>query len=321
MASETIPFEIPGGAVGELLFLLAAVVGFLFLSKLYVRWPRAERWLVGISLVIFIPAAASLLFVTTNGRAAYSETLPWLVLIAPLLGGLWWLVKTKTTMLGIRPLEAMDAGAIQKQPRSPALTDNPPMDASPPARQSPSERSSQPATKTQQPQGAIASNKIFVSYRRQDSADVTGRIYDRLVQRFDKEQIFKDVDSIPLGVDFREHLRRRHLIDRAAEGEAAFGDRLERCRGIRLDIAAGQRRDVLPRRILRFLRTGAGEDDFLPQRRALVGPVLLVRSPNSLHADDAHQSLRCGRQIWDMLLGVNINARDKNAVHALKSVE
>ena len=29
------------------------------------------------------------------------------------------------------------------------------------------------------PQLAIAANKIFVSYRRQDSADVTGRIYDR----------------------------------------------------------------------------------------------------------------------------------------------
>jgi hypothetical protein len=28
------------------------------------------------------------------------------------------------------------------------------------------------------------------------------------VQRFAKEQIFKDVDSIPLGVDFREHLGR-----------------------------------------------------------------------------------------------------------------
>jgi len=48
--------------------------------------------------------------------------------------------------------------------------------------------------------------RIFISYRRQDSADVTGRLYDRLVQRFGKDQIFKDVDSIPLGVDFREHL-------------------------------------------------------------------------------------------------------------------
>ncbi len=35
---------------------------------------------------------------------------------------------------------------------------------------------------------------------------MTGRIYDRLVQRYSREQIFKDVDSIPLGVDFREHL-------------------------------------------------------------------------------------------------------------------
>lgn len=52
----------------------------------------------------------------------------------------------------------------------------------------------------------IAADSIFISYRRQDSADVTGRIYDRLTQRFDRKQVFKDVDSIPLGVDFRAHL-------------------------------------------------------------------------------------------------------------------
>jgi hypothetical protein len=46
-------------------------------------------------------------------------------------------------------------------------------------------------------------NRIFISYRREDSAAVTGRIYDRLVQRFGKEAVFKDVDSIPYGVDFR----------------------------------------------------------------------------------------------------------------------
>jgi hypothetical protein len=48
--------------------------------------------------------------------------------------------------------------------------------------------------------------KVFVSYRREDSADVTGRIYDRLLQSFDGQNIFKDVDSIPLGADFRVHL-------------------------------------------------------------------------------------------------------------------
>jgi formylglycine-generating enzyme required for sulfatase activity len=47
---------------------------------------------------------------------------------------------------------------------------------------------------------------IFISYRRVDSSDVTGRIYDRLVTAFDRNSVFKDVDSIPFGVDFREHL-------------------------------------------------------------------------------------------------------------------
>ena len=48
---------------------------------------------------------------------------------------------------------------------------------------------------------------LFISYRRQDSADITGRIYDGLIQHFGKTAVFKDVDSIPLGIDFREHLR------------------------------------------------------------------------------------------------------------------
>jgi len=47
---------------------------------------------------------------------------------------------------------------------------------------------------------------IFVSYRRDDSADVTGRIYDRLCSRFGTDKVFKDVDSIPLGRDFREFI-------------------------------------------------------------------------------------------------------------------
>lgn len=47
---------------------------------------------------------------------------------------------------------------------------------------------------------------IFVSYRREDSADVTGRLCDALEREFGAENIFRDVDSIPLGVDFRDHL-------------------------------------------------------------------------------------------------------------------
>ena len=52
------------------------------------------------------------------------------------------------------------------------------------------------------------SPRIFISYRRADSTDVTGRIYDRLKEHFGKSAIFKDVDSIPPGVDFKEHLEK-----------------------------------------------------------------------------------------------------------------
>lgn len=49
--------------------------------------------------------------------------------------------------------------------------------------------------------------KIFVSYRRSDSQDVAGRIVDRLADRFSHGDVFKDVDSIPIGVPFPELLR------------------------------------------------------------------------------------------------------------------
>ena len=58
----------------------------------------------------------------------------------------------------------------------------------------------------QKPKEANPTSAIFISYRRQDSSDVTGRIYDRLTEHFGKPSVFKDVDSIPLGTDFRKKL-------------------------------------------------------------------------------------------------------------------
>ncbi|MBL8154175.1 MAG: SUMF1/EgtB/PvdO family nonheme iron enzyme [Anaerolineae bacterium] len=48
---------------------------------------------------------------------------------------------------------------------------------------------------------------IFISYRRADSRKDAGRIYDRLVEAFGKPNVFKDVDDIPMGRDFRGVLR------------------------------------------------------------------------------------------------------------------
>jgi hypothetical protein len=47
---------------------------------------------------------------------------------------------------------------------------------------------------------------IVISYRRDDSEAITGRIFDRLTQTFGKEAIFRDIDSIPAGTDFREYI-------------------------------------------------------------------------------------------------------------------
>jgi hypothetical protein len=53
--------------------------------------------------------------------------------------------------------------------------------------------------------------QIFVSYRRSDAEDITGRICDRLAHRYGADKIFKDVDSIRPGADFR------HAISKAID--------------------------------------------------------------------------------------------------------
>jgi len=46
-------------------------------------------------------------------------------------------------------------------------------------------------------------DQIFISYRRDDAAYVTGHINDLLRKEFGSESVFTDVDNIALGVDFR----------------------------------------------------------------------------------------------------------------------
>ena len=58
--------------------------------------------------------------------------------------------------------------------------------------------------------------KVFLSYRRADSAQIAGRIFDQLVVAYGRENVFKDVDSIALGSDFRtaieEALSQCHVL-------------------------------------------------------------------------------------------------------------
>src|ERR1700760_4776146 len=49
---------------------------------------------------------------------------------------------------------------------------------------------------------------IFVSYRRQESSHLAGRLYDRIADKFGEDQVFMDVDTIEPGVDFAEEISR-----------------------------------------------------------------------------------------------------------------
>ncbi|MGE5260711.1 MAG: DUF805 domain-containing protein, partial [Actinomycetota bacterium] len=42
---------------------------------------------------------------------------------------------------------------------------------------------------------------------RDDTGAIAGRIFDRLVGHYGSDQVFMDIDSIPFGLDFREHIQ------------------------------------------------------------------------------------------------------------------
>src|SRR5690349_1509779 len=50
--------------------------------------------------------------------------------------------------------------------------------------------------------GTGESVRIFISYRRDETAYPAGWLYDRLIQHFGEGSVFKDVDSIEFGDDF-----------------------------------------------------------------------------------------------------------------------
>jgi hypothetical protein len=77
------------------------------------------------------------------------------------------------------------------------------LSAAPPPQQGAS-ASANPAAPSPQRKAGEA---LFLSYRRYDTADVAGRIYDHLIAAFGAAHVFKDVDSIALGQDFRVRVR------------------------------------------------------------------------------------------------------------------
>lgn len=64
---------------------------------------------------------------------------------------------------------------------------------------------------------------IFISYRRDDSPAWAGRIYDVCERHFGHDQVFMDIDDIPIGADFRNQIDR--TLDRSSAVVAVIGPR------------------------------------------------------------------------------------------------
>jgi TIR domain len=95
---------------------------------------------------------------------------------------------------------------------------------------------------------------IAISYRREDSSPVAGRLFDRLEAEFGKGNVFMDFDSIEYGVDFRAKIKQtleRAQVVIAIIGPAWMGHRGRGKRRIhepadfvRLEIAQALARDI-----------------------------------------------------------------------------
>jgi hypothetical protein len=135
--------------------------------------------------------------------------------------------------------------------------------------------------------------RIFISYRREDSIDATGRLHDNLAAHFGQESVFMDVDAIPFGADFRKHVQ--DAVGRADVLLAVIGERWLEAR----DPGTGVRRLESPQDFVALeIRTALERG--IPVIPVLVGRASMPRAeelPEGLR-DLAHRNaaeLRPGR--------------------------
>ena len=151
------------------------------------------RWKISIGLPIFFISSGFLIMLASNlGLVSIGVSIDVLVIIAPIGFGF--------IALFFSIYQAKRRGIVVNLPKKKFQKSE---------RENSSERPvnfNELTEKEKQVNPIKSPPNIFISYRRKDSQDITGRIYDRLIQKYSKFQVFKDVDSIPLGVDFRTHI-------------------------------------------------------------------------------------------------------------------
>jgi formylglycine-generating enzyme required for sulfatase activity len=135
------------------------------------------------------------------------------------------------------------------------------------------------------------SGQIFISYRRNDSAGSAGRLCDRLIAHFGRNNIFMDVDSLPPGVDFVKAIRnsvgssdvlisvigKRWLTSSDEDGKRRLDNPKD---FVRLEIATALKRDM---RVIPVLV----EDASMPRAKDLPIDLKLLSNRNALEVRHA----------------------------------
>lgn len=128
-------------------------------------------------------------------------------------------------------------------------------------------------------------SKIFISYRRDDSAGYAHAIHSQLVQHFSKDQVFMDVDTVEPGVDFVHAIQKAvgecnvlvALIGkRWTGGEASGTSRLDNEKDyVRLEVSTALARDI---RVIPVLVDGMT----MPNEDNLPSPVQPITRRNAI---------------------------------------
>ena len=149
--------------------------------------------------------------------------------------------------------------------------------------------------------GRMPAPKVFISYRREETAAYAGRLYDAMVSRFGEDNVFMDVDMAP-GVDFVERITQavaashvlivvigpRWATVEDEHGKARLADPED---FVRLEVeTALLRPDVTP---IPVLVSGAR----MPKREGLPPGIQAITRRNALELSDQRWGYDIGRLI------------------------
>jgi len=159
---------------------------------------------------------------------------------------------------------------------------------------------------------------IFISYRRDDSQALAGRLFDRLTRRFGKDRVFRDIDGIDPGANFAEVIGERigdcdALVAIIGSGwleakDAEGRRRIDLSRDfVRAEIAAGlaQSKLVIPVLI---------EGTPMPARESLPDELAPLADRNAISISDSRFDFDVGRLISAIDKVVTLGAASASTV-------